>query len=332
MSLKEVYIDKIRNEFPSKKVLVIGDLMIDGYILGDVSRISPEAPVAVLSYKEKKLEAGGAANVARNLNALSCKTLVSGIAAEDEDGLWLRSYLRKKSIGTEGIFEEKGRPTTIKTRFATKEQQLLRVDNENASCIQKETEKKLFNLYKNEIPSCDAVILSDYKKGVFSNPDFVQKIISLCAKNNVFVSVDSKSHAIKAFKGADFVKPNNFELEEIVGIKIENDETLTEAGFAYLDRAKSKRLIVTRGAEGISVFEKGKCRKNYASKAISVFDVTGAGDTVISVVTLGMICGLDVGEAVQLGNLAASVVISKRGTATVSSAELMERIYEEKNL
>lgn len=328
LDLKNVFKEKLK-AFSLKKIMVVGDLMVDEYIIGKVSRISPEAPVAVLNYKEKKIEVGGAGNVALNIKKLGAEVCMVGVASEDEKGLWLRKHLAEHGIRTEGIFAEELRPTTVKTRFATKGQQLLRMDNEDSHCIKEETQDLILTFIKERAVLYDAVIISDYKKGVFNNEEFVREIIRLCNVNNTLISIDSKSRNIEAFANADFVKPNNLELEEAVGIKIEDDVSLNKAGEAYLERSQCKTLIVTRGAKGISIFEHGKTRQDYASKAHDVFDVTGAGDTVISTITLGMTSGLSMAQSVQLANLAASVVISKVGTAVCSQQELEERINAE---
>lgn len=329
MSLHDSFIDKIKNDFSNKKIIVIGDLMVDEYIIGKVTRISPEAPVPVLNFKEERLEAGGAANVAHNIGSLGADVSMVGIAATDEKGNWLRGHLLNSGIKVDGIYSEKDRPTTLKTRFATKSQQLIRVDNEDSHCITEGSQKKIIGYLKQAVCDYDAVVLSDYKKGIFGNVDFVREIIKICNENNVVVSIDSKSRDIEAFKNADFVKPNNLELEEAVGIKIEDDDSLDKAGKIYLEKSQAKALVVTRGAKGISVFIPNQERRDFASQAVQVFDVTGAGDTVISTITLGMVCGLSLCDSVQLANLAASVVISKIGTAAVTQEELIKRIKNE---
>lgn len=326
---KERYIGKIRNEFARKKVLVIGDLMVDEYIMGKVRRISPEAPVPVLDYRARKLEAGGASNVAHNINGLGAKVSIAGTAAEDEAGRWLREHFREMGIDTGGVLAERDRPTTIKTRYATKGQQLLRMDNEDAHGIHGETQEKITVYLQKHIAEYDAVVLSDYKKGVLEDADFVKGIIALCNANHVLTAVDSKSRHISAFQNADFVKPNNLELEEAVNIHIEDDETLDLAGRKYLEESGAKALVVTRGSRGISVFEPMRGRADYPAKDVQVYDVCGAGDTVISTITMGMACGLSIGEAVRLANLSAGVVINKVGTAAITVPELVRSIYEE---
>lgn len=319
----------IGREFVNKKILIIGDLMVDEYIVGKVQRISPEAPVPVLNFKEKTLEAGGASNVANNMRCLGSEVYVSGLATEDDAGKWLRRYLSDNGMHTEGILGEHNRPTIVKTRFATKGQQLLRVDNEVSTEMAEETQAQIIAYVNGIIGQIDAVVLSDYKKGVLDNTEFVKKIIKLCNDNHVLVSIDSKSRNISAFENADFVKPNNLELEEAVGIKIVDEESLNCAGKKYLEKSGAKCLVVTRGASGISVFEPDKNRRDFASKEVQVYDVTGAGDTVISTITLGLVSGLSMEESVELANVAAGIVISKVGTSPVTREELLRCVYEE---
>lgn len=329
MNTIEKMISTIQNEFKQKNVLIIGDLMVDEYITGKVTRISPEAPVPVLNFGKKTMEVGGASNVANNVHSLGGHVYVAGIAAQDEAGKWLRKHLDENGIETMGIVEETDRPTIVKTRFATKGQQLLRMDQEVTGGITAETQQKIIEYIKSNADKFDAVILSDYKKGVLDDAEFVSRIIRICNENHIIISIDSKSRNIGAFAGADFVKPNNLELEEAVGIKIKNEDSLNEAGKVYLYKSRAKCLVVTRGADGISVFLPDQKRKDYASKAIQVYDVTGAGDTVISTITMALISGLNIEEAVRMANFAASVVISKVGTATVTQEELIRRINEE---
>ena len=331
MTLLEKFISKIQSEFSKKRIVVVGDLMVDEYIIGKVSRISPEAPVPVLNFREKRLEAGGGANVARNIRALGASVSLAGVAASDEQGNWLRGHLLNLGITVDAIYAESGRPTTVKTRFATKTQQLIRVDNEDSSGILEETQNKILGYLKDNVSNFDAVILSDYRKGVFANGDFIRKTIALCNERGVMVGIDSKSHGIQAFKGADFVKPNNLELEEALDLKIDSEAAFDRAGKIYLEKSQSKALVVTRGSKGISVFAPGLERKDFASRAIQVFDVTGAGDTVISAMVLGMTSGLTICESAQLANFAASVVITKIGTATVTQQELIKRIGDEED-
>lgn len=329
MNNKEKIIRIIEKDFAQKKVLVLGDLMIDEYIMGKVKRISPEAPVPVLKFADRNFKAGGASNVAENMKALGSEVLITGVANEDSAGYWLRNHFSELGIKIDGIIKEEGRPTTVKTRFSALGQQLLRVDNEVTECIKTYTQNVIIEYLNSNIKKIDAMVLSDYRKGVLEDTDFLSRIIQIGNQNNILIGIDSKSKKIEAFKNVNFVKPNNLELEEAVGIKIVDEQSLNEAGKKYLQRSKAKCLIVTRGAEGISVFLPEQEREDFASKASQVFDVTGAGDTVISTIVLGMVSGLKIEEAVQVANFAASIVVNKVGTAIVSRDELIGRINEE---
>lgn len=319
---------KIENSFNDVKAIVIGDIMVDEYITGRVRRISPEAPVPVLDFKERSLQAGGASNVAHNMQSLGATVSVVGTAAMDANGVWLRKHFEELRIGIDGIFAEGTRPTTTKARYATKGQQLLRVDNEDARGISEETQRKILDYLEKNIKDCSVVVLSDYCKGVFEDGEFVKAIIRLCGDNGVLVGIDSKSKDIGAFKGADFVKPNNLELEAAVNIRIEDEASLDMAGRKYLELSGAKALIVTRGSKGISLFVPGQNRADFPAKDVQVYDVCGAGDTVISTVGMGMACDLEIADAIRLANLAAGVVISRVGTVAVERDELLRSVNE----
>lgn len=328
MMRPEIQETVIQEGFSKLNVWVVGDVMVDEYVTGKVSRISPEAPIPILNYEDVQRIAGGASNVAHNVAKLGSKVTMLGVIGDDPAGEWLKGHLQSCQINTEGLIAEDGRHTTLKHRFATKSQQLLRVDLENAMPVKASTEHLLLAMLEKAAGEIDAVILSDYQKGVLSSPDFVKQIIALCNAHEIVITIDSKSSCIEAFENATFVKPNNLELEAAAGIKITDETSLNAAGERYLAQSGAKALLVTRGAKGISVFETGKPRRDYPSKAVQVYDVTGAGDTVISAATLGLTGGMTLEEAVVLGNAAAGVVISKVGTVPVTAEELIETIRQ----
>lgn len=317
---------QFQEKITEKQVLVLGDLMVDEYVVGKVKRISPEAPVPVLNYSDNTRTPGGASNVALNLSSLGAGVMIAGVAAEDDAGSWLRSALEEKGIDVSGILSESERPTTIKTRYATNGQQLLRVDHEVSVAITKNTKDKILQYLEGHLGTLDAVILSDYCKGMFDDPHFVQDIIKRCNDSQVFVAIDSKSKNIESFKNADVVKPNNLELEAAVSIPIEDDDSFDLAGRTYLEKSEARGLLVTRGGDGMSFFRKGEVRRNYPAARVQVFDVTGAGDTVISVVSLAAICGFDIDRCCELANWAAGIVITKVGTVCVTVEEMMESV------
>ena len=324
-------VSKIEEEFCKKTILVIGDLMVDQYIVGRVSRISPEAPVPILKFSNKILEVGGACNVAHNLKSLGCNVLIAGVAADDEAGTWLKNHLAGANIDTKCVIAEEGRPTTLKVRYATKGQQLLRVDYEKTDEILDETKHKILDFIAMYSDRIDGVIMSDYRKGVLNSERFIKEVVDLCRRYRIMTSIDSKSRDISAFENIDIVKPNNIELENAVNVKINDDDSLNKAGELYLARSKARILLVTKGARGISVFVKGERRADYPAAEVQVYDVTGAGDTVISTTLMAVLSGMTIGEAAKLANVAAGIVISKVGTAAVTRDELIERIRNEKS-
>lgn len=323
MMNKEQMIEMINRGFSDLNILVIGDIMVDEYITGRVSRISPEAPIPILNFSEKRMEAGGASNVAHNLKSLGAKVKVIGVLGNDSEGKWLQDHFKKIGIDISDVLILADRCTTTKTRYATKGQQLLRVDNENTQSISNDRKIDIINRLNCNISTLNAVVLSDYQKGMLVDDDLVRDIIKLCNENNVVILIDSKSEKIEAFENADFVKPNNVELENAVGIKIVDDSTLDEAGEIYLNRSKANNLIVTRGSKGISLFCKGQNRKDFPAKDVQVYDVCGAGDTVISTIALSVSSGINISDAIALANYAAGVVINKVGTVAITREELV---------
>ncbi len=319
-------IQEYKKQFGSKQVLVLGDLMVDEYLTGRVERVSPEAPVPVLDYQARRLAAGGAGNVANNLCSLGCRVKLCGVVADDFYGNWLKDYFGKLTVDVSGVFSEKNRPTTLKQRFATKNQQLLRVDHESAADITEETKEKIFRYCEKNILTLDAIVFSDYVKGLFADTSFVRKLVELANQNGVIIGVDSKSVCISAFADTTFVKPNNLELERAVGFRIRDEASFSKAGEKYLRESGARALVVTRGEKGISLFLPSGFRKDFKADVVQVYDVTGAGDTVISVVTLALSCGISLEDAVVLANYAAGVVISKVGTAVLTTEELADRV------
>ena len=319
-------IQEYKKQFGSKQVLVLGDLMVDEYLTGRVERVSPEAPVPVLDYQARRLAAGGAGNVANNLCSLGCRVKLCGVVADDFYGYWLKDYFGKLTVDVSGVFSEKNRPTTLKQRFATKNQQLLRVDHESAADITEETKEKIFRYCEKNILTLDAIVFSDYVKGLFADTSFVRKLVELANQNGVIIGVDSKSVCISAFADTTFVKPNNLELERAVGFRIRDEASFSKAGEKYLKESGARALVVTRGEKGISLFLPSGFRKDFKADVVQVYDVTGAGDTVISVVTLALSCGISLEDAVVLANYAAGVVISKVGTAVLTTEELADRV------
>lgn len=309
--------------FDSKKIMVLGDIMLDHYIWGSVERISPEAPVPVLEVKREEYRLGGAANVALNIKTLGAEVVLIGVCGDDDNGAQLKETLSSHGIGTEGLVEVKGRLSTLKTRISSHNQQIVRVDYEQTDPVDAEVTAELEAMILKYIDSCDALIIEDYDKGVMT-----QKLIKACrelAERGVIVAVDPKKRNFMDYGGVTIFKPNFKEFEEGMNRKFADTPDFLEAAQRFREEQGFRYLVVTRGAKGMFLFDE-KNTLHFEAKAKEVFDVSGAGDTVISVLTLAHACGLDMVNATAWARNAASVVCGKLGTSTLTEAELMETL------
>lgn len=307
------------------KVLVIGDIMLDNYWVGQTSRISPEAPVPVVHVKEQYANAGGAGNVALNITSLLGKAVLIGLCGDDEAAAILRKTLNQGGVGCE--FEQlSNRPTITKLRVLSQNQQLIRTDfEENFSDVPK------FNLierFTEALPQCNAVILSDYGKGTLSE---TEALIKAARKHKVPVLVDPKGSDFSRYRGATMITPNLKEFEAVVG-PCANEEDIVQKGLQLIRTCRLDALLVTRGADGMSLIRPGMEPVHMPTQAREVFDVTGAGDTVIAVMAMAVGAGYDMPSSMRLANAAAGVVVGKIGTATVSPQELEAALHHEHHL
>jgi len=311
---------KILENFKNKKILVIGDIMLDKYIWGEVSRISPEAPVQVVNVLKETFEAGGAANVANNIASLDGNSFMVGITGNDYSRKILIDELNSKSINTEGIFIDKDKPTTQKVRILGKGQQLLRVDYENKEHIHHDIENLIIKFVESRIKESDVVVISDYAKGVIT-PEVSRKIISLAKLHKKQIIVDPKPKHKDFYKEVDLITPNNNEASEMSGIEDGSDESVLEIGSQLL-KSLDSNILLTRGEKGMSLFEKGGSITNIPAKAKEVYSLIGAGDTVVATAALAMASGADLKEAAFLANIAAGIKVGKIGTASVTTEEI----------
>ena len=316
------------NSIQRPKVLVIGDLILDEYIWGGVNRISPEAPVPILETRSENLALGGAANVANNLVGLGCEVHLCGAIGQDEKGDKLLQTIHERSIHSEGIFRFVHRPTTSKIRIIAHNQQILRIDKEDNRPITEETEKKLIQYINQVIPKMDGVICSDYQKGVLTEK-LIRAIMHRAQKSKIAVIVDPKSSDFSLYKGATVITPNEREVARSVPIKVKNTEDLGRAAEYLLNLTRAQAILITRGKDGMSLFQNKEDLVSIPTVAKEVFDVTGAGDTVISVFSMAVFSGFNFHEAAWLSNMAASVVVGKLGTAVVTLDEINEFLHEE---
>lgn len=304
------------------RVLVLGDLMWDEYIYGDATRISPEAPVPVFLANEHQRTPGGAANVLKNLRDLGTTLGVLGVVGDDENGRLLASELQSwTSHERISLLALKDRPTTMKTRLMARNQQLLRIDHEKVGAIESETEEQVLAMLKKMLPSFQAFILSDYNKGLLT-PHVIRESIRMAHEVGVFVAVDPQVKHFKEYVSCDIMTPNEKEASEGVSMPFpENDAETFTIATKIREELSLPHLLITRSQRGMAYFTDGKT-VYLPTVAREVFDVTGAGDTVISVYTAALAAGAEHTEAMVLSNLAGGIVVGKLGTATAKIEEL----------
>ncbi|MFO8052671.1 MAG: D-glycero-beta-D-manno-heptose-7-phosphate kinase [Candidatus Omnitrophota bacterium] len=329
MTTKKNKLKKIISKFANKKILVVGDLILDRHIFGSVNRISPEAPVPVVWAKKETFRAGGAANVGLNLTDLGAKVALCGLIGQDIFGKQLYSLLNKKKLSTKYIFKDKKRRTTLKTRIIAHHQQVVRLDWETTNHFSKRTTTNIINKIKNNLDNFDAVIIEDYGKGMV-NPLLVKELVSLCGKKDKIITVDPKEDHFQYYQGVTALTPNLSEAQIAAGKKAKNKSEIKSLGEKILKELKPKSVLLTLGEDGMMLFEKGKIQ-HIPTAALEVYDVTGAGDTVISLFTLALASGATSLQAAQLANLAAGSVVGNLGATTTTKKKLIKIINEKRN-
>jgi rfaE bifunctional protein kinase chain/domain len=320
---------KTLSEFKKKKILVIGDLILDRYIWGKVSRISPEAPVPIVEVTDEDFLLGGASNVANNIVALGGNATIVGVAGNDRGGDILRTILQEKGIKYEGIFWG-SRPTTVKTRVIAHSQQVVRFDREEKERVDGKVLRKLLNYICSVLPDHDAVIISDYKKGIISS-ELVKEVLKRSRPGNIFVSVDPKVGHFHCYKNVSLITPNVIEASLASGIEIRDEYSLINAGRLLLRKIPCEAVLITRGEHGMSLFRKDKV-VHIPTVAKNVYDVTGAGDTVIATFTLAYAAGSSMEEAAVIANHAAGIVVAEVGTAVVTADALRKSLNNNRGL
>jgi rfaE bifunctional protein kinase chain/domain len=320
---------QILDRAASKRILVIGDLMLDEFVWGKVGRISPEAPVPVVEVTGESFFPGGAANVARNLREFVDKVSVIGLIGKDRSGQQLRDLLRSRKIDTSDSMEDERFPTIVKTRIIARHQQVVRVDREKIMGPSAAQVGKIVAAVKKKLPNIDAIIFEDYGKG-FLTRELVSQIAREARAAKKIVTADPNPHNLIQWSGMTAVKPNRAEAFLAAGIPSRDSEVapkkdvdLVRAGKELLQKWNVQYLLVTLGEHGVMFFEKGKPPHHIPTKARDVFDVSGAGDTAIAMFTLALVCNATPLESAQIANHASGVVVGKLGTATVTRDELV---------
>ncbi|MBU2540609.1 MAG: D-glycero-beta-D-manno-heptose-7-phosphate kinase [Candidatus Omnitrophica bacterium] len=318
-----INIDKrIIDNFKKARILVIGDLILDKFIWGNVDRISPEAPVPVVYQVRESYMPGGASNVTNNLSSLKAKeVLMVGLIGRDSEGRRLKAELKKRGVNISGVFTEGARQTTLKTRIIAHHQQVVRLDHETTAPIKKESVKRIVNFVKRHVERCDAIIIEDYGKGVI-DPGVLEPIIAFARSKKKIITVDPKEDHFKSYKNVTTITPNLKEACEASGQKFKKGVDVSKIGKLLMSRLNLKALLITMGDEGMQLMQRGKKSQHIPTLAQEVFDVSGAGDTVIAVFTLALACGADFMTAAHLANICAGIVVGKVGVATVSLNEL----------
>lgn len=316
-------IEKLK-QITNKKVLVFGDFMVDKYIIGNVNRISPEAPVPVINVSEEQVKLGGAGNVVNNLISLGATVRVIGCCGDDYDGRFIRNYFLNQQVDINYFKLYSELKTITKTRVVSKKHQFARIDEESKRSLPKEYHEYIKKNISGILENIDIIILSDYAKGAV-NEDFAQLLISQAKKRNIPVIVDPKESDYSKYKGATLCTPNMKELSDVVGKKIETEEEILKYGNNLIKNLNLEYLIVTRSENGISLIKNSK-KYDFPAKAKDVIDVSGAGDTVVAAMALLIAVGFSIDEVCKLANVAASVVVSKFGTATLSLDEMISNI------
>ncbi len=318
---------QIVENFANRRIVVLGDLMLDEFIWGEVRRISPEAPVPVVEVRRETLNLGGAGNVVSNLRALGARAVPIGIIGADEAAMRIRERFVDVGAETEGLITDPSRPTTRKTRIVAHSQQMVRADREDRSPIDHHIEAMVLNAVRNAMAAADALIISDYDKGLLT-PELLADSISAAHDLGKPVCLDPKIKNFSSYREVDLITPNQLEAELASGIEITDHDSLVAAAQSIRRMLTCGNVLITRGEHGMSLLEDNDELTTIPTVAREVYDVTGAGDTVIATLTLGMTSGAGLKDAAVIANHAAGVVVAKIGTATVSIQELLDALTD----
>lgn len=313
--------------FPSVRVLVIGDLMLDRYIWGRVERISPEAPVPVVRVTRESLHAGGAGNVVANIRALGGMVIACGVIGQDQAGQRLKQELSVIGADAAGIVASSATVTTSKTRIIAHSQQVVRLDQEESEIPHDRVRTQLRRFVQRHINDFDVLVISDYGKGVI-DAELLSLLAKLRERRQFVYLIDPKRRNFTHYRNATLVKPNKEEAGHAAGIEIHNESGLQQAGTRLLELWHAEAVLVSRGEEGMSLFKREGSAQHFPTAAREVFDVTGAGDTVLATCALALGAGATLEEATILANYAAGIVVGKVGTATASPTELRAALRE----
>jgi rfaE bifunctional protein kinase chain/domain len=308
-----------------RRILVIGDAMLDEYVWGDVRRISPEAPVPVVEVRRRSFVPGGVANTAVNIASMGGTALLGGVIGDDPFGGTLKDLLVESGVDASGLISDPGRTTTTKSRIIAHSQHVVRVDCEHRHPLPSSVDERLLGWIEDQIPQVDAVVLSDYEKGVAS-PRLTQTLIRVARARNRPVVIDPKGSDLMKYRGASLIKPNLREAELLARVSISSETTLRDAGRQILRYLDGGAVLITQGSAGMTLFRDGSEAVHVPALTREVYDVTGAGDTVTAALALALAGGATLEQATNLANIAAGIAVSKVGTTAVTLDQLVEQI------
>jgi len=315
------------DRFSDARLIVVGDIIMDEYIWGDVSRISPEAPVPVVDIKEETKMLGGAANVLNNIASLGGTPILCGVIGDDQTGREIVERVKRQGLRTDGIFTESHRPTSVKTRVVAHNQQVVRFDRESRRKLETQSLKKILDFVQQMKDGYDAIIVADYGKGVIS-AELMEGLRGLVSQSKAILAVDPKIGNFECYQNVDVITPNHHEAGAFCRMEVIDRESLVRAGKQMLRELNCRFVLITQGKDGMSLFEKSGETSHIPTVARKVYDVTGAGDTVISTFCLGLASGLDPKSAALISNFAAGIVVGEVGTSTVKAEELKKVVND----
>ncbi len=321
MGFQQKRLEELFKNFPKLRVAVVGDLMLDRYMWGTVGRISPEAPVPVVEVDSESTRLGGAANVANNIKSLGGTPILVGVCGNDNSGRQLQSIVAENGFPVDGILTDNDRQTTVKTRIIAHNQHVVRIDRETKVEISASIQKKLLDFLRGAIADIDAIIIEDYNKGVIVR-DIIAPVISIANTAKKIVTIDPKFNNFFEYKHSTVFKPNRKEAEDVLGMKLQDDSSVEEAGKVLLGRLDAEHVLLTRGERGMSLFGKNGTVVHMPTKARKVADVSGAGDTVISTLTMVLAAGGTIEEAALRANHAGGIVCGEVGIVPIALESL----------
>ena len=305
------------------RILCVGDLILDQYIYGNVERMSPEAPVPILSINEEKFQLGGVGNVARNISSLGGKATIVSLIGKDSSSKYIKKLIKNEKSLKSNLVIDDLHSTPLKVRYLNNFTQLLRADKEKIRHKSKSSHiKKIIEIVKKSINKCDAIIISDYNKG-FITKELVKNLVKLAKQNNKLILADPKSKDFQTYEGVDFLTPNQKELSEATNNFIDSEKEAVESAKKIIEKCKIKNVLVTRSEKGMILIS-NKNYKNFSTLAKEIYDVSGAGDTVIAVLALMIASGLDSETSALLSNHAAGIIVGKKGTAVTTQEEMIK--------